>query len=631
MNTTQSIEQNVAAIELSAGLDLAGWRERLLSRMLIAASVLGLPAAISGSLTAMRDQQPARIAGFAAAYGLILIMTLGRRRIPYGARTYALLTIAFLLGADSLRSTALPGSGRIFLFGFVAVATLLLGLRAGIIALVLSVLTTFLAAAAIGSGLLPYSTQVMASTNFASWVTGGAVFALTALMVVIALGVLQAGLEASFSKQGELMRQLSSEHGQLASDIESRNIVLEQQARHLQTAAEIARLAAQIGEPQDLLNQVVELIRLRFDYYHVSFFRLDDSGTWAILTASTGDAGRALLARGHRLAVGSASIVGWVTEHRQTRIASSVEQDPFHFRNPLLPDTRAEMALPVIAGERLIGALDIQSTQVEAFDEAEVRALEAIASELAVAIVNAELLERTRRQLERIEQAQRGQVRESWGRLERLAKSPVIHLTAEGTAADGEPVDFPSAELASQSGTRVLAQDGHEVAVPVMVRGEVVASISARRQAMDEPWSEADIALLEAVAGQAGLAIENARQYFEEQRRAAELEVINRVSQAVSQLLRLDSLYRVIHAQIAQILGDVDLSIGIYHPEGHQISYPYISDQGEVSSRGPEPLGNSLPSLVVQSRQPLLLARDVGLRAQQLGATLQGASLQLAS
>jgi GAF domain-containing protein len=628
MNTNQSIEPSVETTGKPAGLDLAGWRDRLLSGMLYAAAALGLPAAVGGSLTAARDQQPARIAVFAAAYALILIMALGRRRIPFRARAYTLLAMAFLLGVDSLRSTALPGSGRIFLFAFAVIATLLLGMRAGIIALVLSVLTTIGAAAAFSTGLIPFSPQVMASTDLASWITGGAVFALLALMAVIALGMLQSGLETAFSAQRQLLQRLSGEHGRLASDIEARNAVLEQRARHLQTAAEIARLAAQVNEPQDLLNQVVELIRMRFDYYHVSFFRLDESGTWAILTASTGEAGRNLLARGHRLAVGSASIVGWVTDRRQPRIASSVEQDPFHFRNPALPDTRAEMAVPVMAGERLIGALDVQSTQVEAFDEAEIQALQAIASELAVSLENAELLDKTRRQLERIEQAQQGQTRESWGRLERSARSPIIRLTSDGTASPADSADFPTAELATQSGRKALAQDGREVAVPIMVRGEVIASISARRQAVDEPWNEVDIALLEAVAGQAGLAIENARQYYEEQRRTAELEVINRVSQAVSQLLRLDSLYRVIHAQIAQILGDVNLSIAVYHPDGDLISYPYISDQGEVSTRGAEPLGGSLPSLVVHSRQPLLLARDVDQRARELGATLQDASLQ---
>ena len=147
--------------------------------------------------------------------------------------------------------------------------------------------------------------------------------------------------------------------------------------------------------------------------------------------------------------------------------------------------------------------------------------------------------------------------------------------------------------------------------------------IAARRPAGSDPWTAADVALLEAVAGQASLALENARQNAEEQRRAAELEVLNRVSQAVSQLLSLDSLYRVVHAQISQILGEVDMAIALYHAQEKRISFPYVSEQNELLKRKEIVLGEGLTSVVIQTQQPLMEEEDTQRRAVELGIRLE--------
>jgi GAF domain-containing protein len=126
------------------------------------------------------------------------------------------------------------------------------------------------------------------------------------------------------------------------------------------------------------------------------------------------------------------------------------------------------------------------------------------------------------------------------------------------------------------------------------------------------------------VAAQTALALEGARRYAEEHRRVAELEVVNRVSQAVSQHLRLDSLYRVVHNQINQVLGETDMYIAIYHPETEQIAFPYISENKEMIQREPAPFGKGLASLIIQTRQPLLLQEDTERRASALGTEILG-------
>ena len=141
--------------------DLRGWRELLLRGMLYAAAVLGLPAAISGSLTAIRDGQLNRIVLFGASYLIVLALALGRGFLPYRLRAYVLLLITASLGINALVSTGLAGSGRIFLFAFCTIATLLLGLTAGVVSLLLCVGTMAVVAWAITSGQIVIAPELM--------------------------------------------------------------------------------------------------------------------------------------------------------------------------------------------------------------------------------------------------------------------------------------------------------------------------------------------------------------------------------------------------------------------------------------------------------------------------------------
>jgi len=598
----------------SPALTPRDWQAQVLDGLLYAAAALGFPAAVSGSLTAIRDQQPARVAVFVVAFAIVLALALLRKRLTFHVRSVGLLAIAFGLALDSLRSTALPGSGRLFLFAFSLIAVLLFGLRGGLVALAVSLVSIAAVAWGLASGALPFSGDVMASTDPSSWITGGVVFGLLAGMLVVSLGVLQRGLEGSVGREREMVASLQAEREQLQLELAARERGVERRARQLQVTAEIAKMAVESDDPRVVAEQAVERIRDRFGFYHASVFTLDESGTWADLAASTGEAGRRLISRSHRLAVGSASIVGWVTGNQLSRVSNDVSQDPFHFKNPLLPETRSEMAVPLQAGGRLVGVLDVQSQERQAFTEDDVRAVEAIGNELAFALASSRKVRETQDELQKVDSLYRGRARESWARFARAGVPTLLRVGGDGTQG-------PSAlgDEAFRTGHTTIDPTGREVAVAVVVRGEVVATIAARRSPTDPAWSADDVALLEAVSGQIGLSLENARQYSEEQRRVSELEVVNRVSQGVSQMLRLDSLFRVVYAQIDQILPGVDVSIGLYTPSADSIEYPFVSQAGEISDRPALALGQDLAAHVLRTRQPLLLSENVAQQAAVLG------------
>ncbi len=174
----------------------------------------------------------------------------------------------------------------------------------------------------------------------------------------------------------------------------------QQAARQLTTASEIARDASGTLELSELLSKAVNLVRDRFGFYHSSIFLIDPAGVYALLRESTGAVGQMMKEREHKLAVGSRSIVGQVTMLGKSLVINNVTQDPNYYANPLLPDTRAELAIPLKAGNQVLGALDVQSTQTGAYGEQEVTILRLLADQIAVAVMNANLYARSMENLE---------------------------------------------------------------------------------------------------------------------------------------------------------------------------------------------------------------------------------------
>ena len=177
----------------------------------------------------------------------------------------------------------------------------------------------------------------------------------------------------------------------IAVAIERQRLLSEAQRRalELQTAAEIARDTTSTLSFDILLNRIVNLLKDRFGFYHCSIFLLDDSNTYAVVEESTGEAGLELKRRKHKLAVGSKSVIGNCTSSGLPVIVNDTNLSPIYYPNPLLPETRSELGLPLKIGGRVTGALDLQSTEPNAFSENELTVLQILTDQISVAIENA--------------------------------------------------------------------------------------------------------------------------------------------------------------------------------------------------------------------------------------------------
>jgi GAF domain-containing protein len=391
---------------------------------------------------------------------------------------------------------------------------------------------------------------------------------------------------------------------QIAVTIENRRLLeqTERRADQLRAVADVGESISRMIDLEEILDNTVDLIRDRFGFYHVSIFLLNNSREWAVVNASTGEVGKIMVKRPHKLEVGGKSIVGFVTANGTPRIALDVGADAVHFNNPLLPNTRSEMALPLIARGLVIGALDVQSDIANAFGNDDIETLQVMADQLAAAIENARLFEQTQRRLIEqatlygigakigstlnLQEATNNLVQETASALEttecaltllqennslhtisayagRHAECTIVSQRNEYFSLNDSPyltkvikskqelvfhIDSPrpinqeSPEfdyLESRNGTAMAA-------VPVLLRNDVIAVLEVFDNKPGRRFLQENISLLDSIALQAANTIENARLFQSSQYRSNLLQTAAEVSRTATSILDIEHLIQTV-------------------------------------------------------------------------------------
>jgi len=336
--------------------------------------------------------------------------------------------------------------------------------------------------------------------------------------------------------------------GSLEERVSDRTRELERQGLRLRAAAEVARDAASANSLDELLDRSARLIRDRFDLYHTGIFLLDQNREFAVLRASPTEAGRELMANGHRLRMGEQGIVGRVALSGEPRIALDTGVDSVFFDNPLLPATRSEMALPLKAKDTVIGVLDIQSEHPQAFSADDVAIMQVMADQLATAIERARLLQQVEQNLAELERSYGQFTQEGWKTFARAGQ------TALGYRYDNmrvEPVhEIPrAAQEALDTGLTVRLEadskksaGGPTAAIPIRLRGQIIGVVNVRFQGERTP--EETIGMIEQATERLASALENARLVEETRQRAQRDALVGEVSNRLRSTLDLETVLK---------------------------------------------------------------------------------------
>ncbi|MEJ5223468.1 MAG: GAF domain-containing protein, partial [Anaerolineales bacterium] len=276
------------------------------------------------------------------------------------------------------------------------------------------------------------------------------------------------------------------------AELEMSNQKAQRRANQLQAVTNISRAISTIQDLEKLLPAITQAISRGFDIYHVGIFLLDKRGEYAELRAANSEGGQRMLARHHRLRVGEEGIIGYVTKYGRARIALDVGEDAVFFNNPDLPNTHSEIGLPLIIGGNVIGALDVQSEQPNAFSPEDINALAALANQVSIAIQNADLFSQVQKSAEEIERAYREFVRQEWQKITPTIENLGYVFTPKGTV--------PLTETPSSS------KESGIFTVPVTLRGETIGELGIRTRENTDRLNPDEIAILRATADRVALA-----------------------------------------------------------------------------------------------------------------------------
>jgi GAF domain-containing protein len=392
------------------------------------------------------------------------------------------VTVAFLLGLIGTLAYLNGGEARplnIYYTLIIVIAGLLLGGRGAIFSAIVSALIIGVVTFAGAAGLLTVQTQ--APTPLSAWLTYAVGFMLIGLALRLASSSI--GDLLSRARQGEqALRELNL-------DLEQR---VASRTRDLALAAEVGRGLSQIRDLDTLLADAVERIRSSYDLYYTQIYLVDSTGTALVMQVGTGGIGAELKRRAFRLPIGSGSLNGTAAATRQPVLVADTTQSSTFRPNPLLPNTRSELAVPLMVGDKVIGVLDLQSSRPNTFTEDNQQAFDVLAGQLATSIQNNRLFSEAEAARIELEQQASRLARSGWEDfLDGIHNQEVIQATYSAPAAEATQLVQPQV-----------------ITAPITVVGQEIGSL---RLESGRALSDAETQLVEAVAAQVARQIESIR------------------------------------------------------------------------------------------------------------------------
>ncbi|MGZ9222116.1 MAG: GAF domain-containing protein, partial [Anaerolineales bacterium] len=430
---------------------------------------------------------------------------------------------------------------------------------AQIAAVILIVLFVMAIAVSLGLGRI-IAAPIQRLTQVASQIAGGDLSVRATATTRDEIGVLADAFNTMTSRLRETLDGLEHRVEERTAELLSANESNERRAKQFESIAQVARTISSTRDLDVLLPQITSVISREFGFYHVGIFLLDAAKEYAVLSAANSAGGRAMLERGHRLKVGQTGIVGHVTGTGTPRVALDTGADVVFFNNPDLPATRSEIALPIRVSGEVMGALDVQSTEPNAFTNEDIHILSTLADQVSIAIQNAQQFEQTRKALSEAESLARQFVQAGWQQFTKTrnlvgirhtgARATLLHRQ-NGQEKEAGPWDQESMQTNSR---------GAYLSLPIKLRGEVIGSVDVRSPD-NRPWDQDELDIVTAILERSAIAMENARLLEESQRLASKEAKISEVTSKISASINIRNVLQTAVEELGRALPGSDVVI----------------------------------------------------------------------
>jgi GAF domain-containing protein len=320
----------------------------------------------------------------------------------------------------------------------------------------------------------------------------------------------------------------------LQNDLEMR---VDERTSQLKAINQVGRVATSTLDPDELIKRVVHLITEEFGHYYAAIYLIDQSSKWAELKEATGEAGQVLKESQHRLEIDRTNIIGRTIQSRQAQILPEANNPAYQFDYPLLPYTRSEIALPLYVSDRILGALDVHSTEDSVFSEQNVETLQNMANQVAISLDNARLFQETRQSLQEMRNIQKQYLQEAW-----------IDTSA------------PINDISLAAGKSVENDGSNRLEVPVALRDQVIGQLSLES---DEALTPDERNWIQEIATQTALALENARLVEESQSAAIREKFVTEITNKIWSSISIDGVLQTAVRELGQILDATEATIEI--------------------------------------------------------------------
>lgn len=530
--------------------DYKSWRDEFILIVLRIACVLGAALMLfNWSTTPLNDRYL-----FIGLYGALLLATILPAK--YSVRASLLILLIYIIGTNSVLGWGPWLDGSIFFISCVALSSLLFDQHIDIFVLVASILTYAVIGALQLLGIYQIPAANLPTTTVIDWVAYIIDFSVPAAILMIAVNQFKGAFAQVVYQMQDTLQTLTVERSQLEDKVRERTEELNTQTVQLRTSTNVAKIVAEIQDIPTLIETVTTLISEQFGYYHAGLYILDEQKRIAFLQAASSAVGKQLLGQGFRIDSDRRNVLNLVIQQNRPIISSDTEDTNF-VKDANFPLTRSRMILPLAVRGNVIGVLDLHSDQPKAFNAQDAEILKTLSDLITISYDNVRLINETKSLVNQLEINTSFQAQKTWSKFTSRQK-PAYQYTPAGV----RPI-FSSDKKNTGPGLRI----------PLTLYGKKIGAINLIRKGTVTEWSERERALVEKIAHQVALALENSRLVDEAQKSSLRDQMIANISTRVRETLDVESVIRTATTELRRVfdLKEAEISIGSNQAEASPV------------------------------------------------------------